>query len=82
MSNKGIFFSLSNQSVCNIYIDGLDSDKEGVIDRIDRRNIIILRYGDDVILLTESSNDDLKQLMMRVKEKLLKQDYSGTGRRM
>ena len=45
---------------------GLDELQAGI--KIGRRNINNLRYGDDTILMAESE-EELKSLMMRVKEK-------------
>ena len=45
---------------------GLDELQAGI--RIGRRNISNLRYGDDTTLMAESE-EELKSLMMRVKEK-------------
>lgn len=44
---------------------GVDSEEGGV--KVGGRNISNLRYADDTILLAESSND-LKRLLMKVKE--------------
>ena len=45
---------------------GLDESQTG--NKIERRNINNLRYGDD-ITLTAESEEDLKKLWMRAKEK-------------
>ena len=44
---------------------GLDEGEAGI--KIARRNIINLRYADDTTLMAESE-DDLKSLLMKVKE--------------
>ena len=45
---------------------GLDDSQAGI--KIARRNINNLRYTDDIILMVERE-EELKNLMMRVKEK-------------
>ena len=45
---------------------GLDELQAGI--KIVRRNINSLRYADDITLMTESE-EELKSLLMRVKEK-------------
>ena len=45
---------------------GLDEAQAGI--KIDRRNIKNLRYADDTTLMAESE-EELKRLLMKVKEK-------------
>ena len=47
---------------------GLDEAQAGI--KIVRRNINNLRYADDITLMTESK-EELKSLLMKVKEKKL-----------
>ena len=48
---------------------GLDSDEGGA--KIDGKNISNLRYADDTVILGKS-NEDLKQLLMKLKENNVK----------
>ena len=48
---------------------GLDEAPAGI--KIGRRNINTLRYADDTTLMAESE-EELKNLLMRVKEKMKK----------
>ena len=48
---------------------GLDEAQAGI--KIARRNINNLRYGDDTTLMAESE-EELKSLLMKVKEKRVK----------
>ena len=50
---------------------GLDESQAGI--KIDRRNINNIRYADDTTLITESE-EELKSLLMKVKEKSEKAD--------
>ena len=45
----------------------LDEAQAGLCFKIARRNITNLRYGDDTILMAESK-EELKSLLMKVKE--------------
>ena len=51
---------------CIIWNAGLDEAQAGI--KIDRRNINNLRYADDTTLIAESK-EELKSLLMKVKEK-------------
>ena len=46
---------------------GLDEPQTGI--KIARRNINNLRYADDTTLMAESEEEELKSLLMKVKEK-------------
>ena len=50
----------------NMQNAGLDESQAGI--KIDRRNINNIRYADDTTLITESE-EELKSLLMKVKEK-------------
>ena len=56
----------------------LDEAQAGI--KIARRNISNLRYADDTTLMAES--DELKSLLMKVKEKSKKLAYSSTFRKL
>ena len=51
---------------------GLEEAQAGI--KIDRRNINNLRYADDTTLMAES-NEELKSLLMKVKEESEKVDF-------
>ena len=54
------------QSTCIMWNAGLDEAQAGI--KIAKRNNNNLRYADDTILMTESE-EELKSLLMKVKEK-------------
>ena len=58
---------------------GLDEAQAGV--KITRRNINNLRYADDTTLMTESE-EELKSLLMKVKEESEKVGLSSTFRKL
>ena len=56
----------------------LDEAQAGI--KIARRNINNLRYADDTILIAE--NEELKSLLMKVKEESEKVDFNSTFRKL
>ena len=58
---------------------GLDEAQAGI--KIAGRNISILRYADDTTLMAESE-EELKSLLMKVKEESEKVDLSSTFRKL
>ena len=69
---KGVLWDcLLSPCLCNLYAEhimrnaGLDELQAGI--KIGRRNINSLRYADDTTLMAESE-EELKSLLMRVKE--------------
>ena len=58
---------------------GLDEAHAGI--KITRRNINNLRYADDATLMTESE-EELKSLLMKVKEKSVKAGLKLTSQKM
>ena len=57
---------------------GLEEAQAGI--KIARRNINTLRYADDTTLMVESE-EELKSLLMKVKEEFKKFAYSSTFRK-
>ena len=57
---------------------GLDEAQAGI--KIARRNINNLRYADDITLMAE--NEELKSLLIKVKEESEKLAYSSTFRKL
>ena len=57
---------------------GLEETQAGI--KIARRNINNLRYAEDTILMVESK-EELKSLLMKVKEEVKKLAYSSTFRK-
>ena len=57
---------------------GLDESQAGI--KIARRNVNNLRYADDTTLMAESE-EELKSLLMKVKEESEKVDLSSTFRK-
>ena len=58
---------------------GLDEAQAGI--KIDGRNINNLRYADDTTLMAESE-EELKSLLMKVKEDSEKADLNSTSRKL
>ena len=58
---------------------GLDEAQAGI--KIAERNINNLRYADDTTLLAESK-EELKSLLMKVKEESEKVDFNSTFRKL
>ena len=58
---------------------GLDEAQAGI--KIARKNINNLRYADDTTLMAESE-EELKSLLMKVKEESEKLGYSSTFRKL
>ena len=58
---------------------GLDEAQAGI--KIDRRNINNLRYADDTTLMAESE-EELKGLLMKVKEKSEKVGLNSTSKKL
>jgi formiminotetrahydrofolate cyclodeaminase len=58
---------------------GLDEAQAGI--KIARRNISNLRYADDTTLMAESE-EELKSLLMKVKEENEKLAYNSTFRKL
>ena len=58
---------------------GLDESQAGI--KISRRNINNLRYADDTSLMAESE-EELKCLLMKVKERVKKLAYNSTVKKL
>ena len=82
---KGIFQSyILSPCLFNLYAEyimrnaGLDEAQTGI--KIARRNVNNLRYADDTTLMAE--NEELKSLLIKVKEESEKLAYSSTFRKL
>ena len=82
---KGIFQSyILSPCLFNLYAEyimrnaGLDEAQAGI--KIARRNVNNLRYADDTTLMAE--NEELKSLLIKVKEESEKLAYSSTFRKL
>ena len=58
---------------------GLDEAQAGI--KIARRNINNLKYADDIALMAENE-DELKSLLMKVKERVKKLAYNSTVKKL
>ena len=79
---QGCIFSLCLFNLCAEYImrnAGLDEAQAGI--KIVGRNINNLRYADDTTLMAESE-EELKSLLMKVKEESEKVDLKSTFRKL
>ena len=70
---KAVYCHLAHLTICRVRQRnaGLDEAQAGI--KIARRNINNLRYADDTILMAESK-EELKSLLMKVKEESEKVD--------
>ena len=67
------YLTYMRSTSCKIHMQCLDESQAGV--KIDRRHINSLRYADDTTLMAETK-EELKSLLMKVKEESEKADLN------
>ena len=77
---QGCILSPCSFNICRVHHEkyGLEEAQAGI--KISRRNINNLRYADDTTLMAESE-EELKSLLMKVKEELIRSHFATSAKK-